>query len=281
MAESKPPADTLAQLDPLYFLDYTLFTGAVRHYAALVLEKAFKEGGQKDHLRRLHLVNLLKEEYAAYEDAGAILNAFLEYRDGKVDVPFASLIAFSPTKVELGALFETHKIKSGDDLFDRLKLDAWIPSKWAEWFKHLDLRKALHLACNFFFEDCVRNQKRYGVIAYNKIKHGLILVPSGRLYLKGLPDAPAMIFLTPEEDRKKGATPQTIIGFPSDDAQILQRHTSIEFVQCNLRLFTGLYVTSRYPESLAARGIADPREMFARPECEDVMHLIDEVTKKK
>jgi hypothetical protein len=35
----------------------------------------------------------VKEEYAAYEDLGAVLKAFLDYRSGKVEVPFASLMA--------------------------------------------------------------------------------------------------------------------------------------------------------------------------------------------
>jgi hypothetical protein len=34
--------DTLTQFDPLFFLDYALFTGSVRHYASHILEEAFK-----------------------------------------------------------------------------------------------------------------------------------------------------------------------------------------------------------------------------------------------
>jgi len=82
--------ETLAQLDPLYFLDYAVFTGAVRQYASKTLEEAFR-ADPNPLRRRLHLLNLVKEEYAAYEDAGAVLNAFLDYREGKVEVPIASL----------------------------------------------------------------------------------------------------------------------------------------------------------------------------------------------
>jgi hypothetical protein len=48
----------------------------------------------------------VKEEDAAYEDAGAVLNAFLDYREGKVEVPIASLMAFRTGAVELSAMFE-------------------------------------------------------------------------------------------------------------------------------------------------------------------------------
>jgi hypothetical protein len=64
-------------------------------------------------------------------------------------------------------------------------LDTWIPGEWVKWFPDLDLKKALRLACAFSFQDCATNQKRYGVISYNKIKHGLLVVPSGRAYKPG------------------------------------------------------------------------------------------------
>jgi len=125
--------ETLEQLDPNYFLDYAAFTGAVRHYASQTLEEAFKADPNPAR-RRLHLVNLIKEEYAAYEDAGAILNAFLEWREGKVGVPFASLLAYKPGDVALVAMFESHKIASSDQLYAALGLDTWIPGEWVEWF---------------------------------------------------------------------------------------------------------------------------------------------------
>jgi hypothetical protein len=115
--------ETLAQLDPNYFLDYAIFTGAVHHYASQTLEVAF-EADPNPARRRLHLVNLIKEEYAAYEDAGAVLNAFLDWGEGRVEVPFASLLAYRPGEVALAAMFESHKITSSDQLM--LLLD-WTP----------------------------------------------------------------------------------------------------------------------------------------------------------
>jgi len=264
--------NTITQLDPLYFLDYALFTGAVRHYASRILEEAFK-ADPNPLRRRLHLVNLVKEEYAAYEDVGAVLNAFLDYRSGKVAVPFASLMAFKPGDVELSTMFQGQKVASGDELYAALGIDEWVPSSWTEWFPQLDLRKTLRLACKFFFVDCVQNQKRYGVIAYNKIKHGLMLVPSGRAYRDDLPDSPATIFSTPAEQQKEGKPPYILYGFPSEDTQIEQRHASIEFVQCSLRLITALYVVWRYPEVWRVRGFKDAKALFDSDQFQDIRHL--------
>jgi len=264
----------------LYFLDYAIFTGAIRHYAAKTLEEAFKQDPNPQR-RRLHFVNLLREEYAGYEDTGALLDAFLDYREGRLDHPIASLMTFRPAEVALAAMFESHQISSGDELYRRLRLGEWIPREWSEWFPDLDLPKSLALACRFFFEDCARNQKPYGVIAYNKIKHGLLIVPSGRAYKGGdYPDTPAALLPTPGERQKEGAPAYSIYGFPCDDVHIEQRHASIEFIQCNLRLLSGLYVTWRYPAVLAGKGIS-PRQLFACKEFYDVRHLISEVTQKK
>lgn len=274
------PAQLLQQIDPHYFLDYAIFTGAVRNYASKTLEEAFRKD-PNDLRRRLHFLNLLKEEYAAYEDTGAMLNALLDFRAGKVDVPIASLIEFKARDVELANVFECHKIDSGDRLFKALKLEEWVPPAWSDWFPKLDIQKSLKLACDFFVNDCAGNQKRLGIIAYNKVKHGLLAVPSGRVYRPNLPDGPAVIFPSPRAHQEAGGSPYAVLGFEATDEQIENRHTSVEFVQCNLRLLAGLYVVSRYPEVLKARGIGEPRDLFSRGEWSDVRHLIEEVTKKK
>jgi aspartyl-tRNA(Asn)/glutamyl-tRNA(Gln) amidotransferase subunit B len=270
---------TLAELEPLYFLDYSLFTGAVRHYASRTLEDAFKQDPNPIR-RKLHFVNLVKEEYAAYEDTGAMLKALLDYRAGRVTLPLTVLIDFKARDVELVRVFESHKVASGEALWEALRLQEWIPTEWTNWLPHLDLKKALRLACKFFVEDCAQNQKRPGIVAYNKIKHGLMVVPSARTYLREQPDGPAAIFPNPR-DEDKASKPYELYGFDPTDSQIENRHASIEFVQCNLRLLSGLYVSWRYPASLPARGFADMRELALSDSWYDVRHLIGEVTAKK
>lgn len=280
MIKLDPREKVLAGVEPLYFLDYALFTGAVRHYASITLEGAFKVD-RNPVRRRLHFVNLLKEEYAAYEDVGAVLDAFLAYGSGKISVPLAKILNYKAKDVLLSEVFDRYGVSSGQRLYDVLKLGEWAPTDWIKWFPRLDLEKSLRLACSFFYEDCTRNQRKYGVVAYNKIKHGLLVVPSGKLYVPTLPDAPAVLFSTDVTLQVAKSNPLTVYGFESDDPQIEERHKAIEFVQCNLRLLAALYVTWRYPGALAARGIADPKGLFERDEFGDVRHLIGEVTAKK
>ena len=162
-----------------------------------------------------------------------------------------------------------------------LKLNEWVPTQWQEWFPDLDIEKSIRLACRFFFEDCTRNQREHGIIAYNKIKHGLLVVSSGKQYNPDLPDSPAVLFRTPPELIKPGVGSYTVCGFHTSDEQIENRHRTVEFVQCNLRLFAALYVTWRYPDTLKQRGIESTRDIFDSQQFEDVRHLIAEVTVKK
>jgi hypothetical protein len=104
-----PVDETLVQIEPLYFLDYAIFTGAVRHYASRTLEEAFK-ADPNPLRRRLHFVNLVKEEYAAYEDAGAMLKAFLDYRANKVAIPLQTLIGFKARDVQLAEVFGVYGV---------------------------------------------------------------------------------------------------------------------------------------------------------------------------
>ena len=69
--------------------------------------------------------------------------------------------------------------------------------------------------------------------------------------------------------------------FDMSNRGIETRYSVVEFIQCNLRLLAGLYVTWRYPDSLRRRGVADPYELFACQEFYDMRHLIEEVTLKK
>ncbi|MFH1538118.1 MAG: hypothetical protein ABIH66_04110 [bacterium] len=269
----------LAQIDPLYFLDYALFTGSVRHHASDTFERAFKEDPNPAH-RRLHCVNVNKEKFAAYEDVGAFLNAFLDYRRGDIDIPIISLIEYRTKDVIISKLFEKYEISSGQELYSQLKLDDWIPSDWNDWFSHLDLKKALKKACNFFFDDCSKNQDQLGVVAYNKIKHGLLVVPSGKCYLPDLPDSPAVIISTSADSPTAQTHPFTLYGFKSSDIDIEGLHREIYFIQNNLRLFAALYVVWRYPETLKTRGVSDPKSLFESAQFEYVRHTIGEVTAK-
>jgi len=60
-------------MDPRFFTDYALFSGAFRHYVGKSIEDEYRRSPNDIH-KRLLIVGLYREEYSAYEDLGAVLD---------------------------------------------------------------------------------------------------------------------------------------------------------------------------------------------------------------
>ena len=110
--------------------------------------------------------------------------------------------------VILDTLFSRRDIKSADDLYDALGLGKLIPSDWNSFYPSIDCEKALRRMCRFIFIDCKDNQKRYGISAYNKLKHGLTLVSYGKRYNSNLPDAPAILIQNRQQNSSQMDRPK-------------------------------------------------------------------------
>ena len=78
-SQKVPHEQVHQQLDPRFFLDYALFSGTLRHYVAKSLEDAFRADPNDLH-RRFFVLGVFREEHAAYEDMGAILEALIWFR---------------------------------------------------------------------------------------------------------------------------------------------------------------------------------------------------------
>ena len=243
MQRQAPHVKVHEQLDPRFFADYALFSGALRHYVAKSLEDLFKQDRNDAH-RRLYVVSIYREEYAAYEDMGAILEAFIRYRKGEIAYPVEAVLRYKDDKVALATLFSRRHICSADELYTALGLQDWISPDWPGAHPQIDCEKVLRRMCRFMYTDCQANQKRYGIDAYNRIKHGLALVPNGRRYLPGLPNSPAVIIKN--RNYTPSSSPYVLLGLPMDDAGLEERSRAIEFTQSTLRSLVALYMITRY-----------------------------------
>ena len=251
------------QIDADYFLDYAVFSGALRHYTAKTLSDSFyAKGREKDLnqlLRRLFIVGLYKEEYAAYEDLGGFLLAFLQWRSGATEYPVQTILTYKTKDAKLENLFESFDISSGRMLFDRIRIEEWIPDAWHKTHPDIDPLMVLRTICEFAFVDCGRAQRESGIRAYNKLKHGLAYVPNGSKYQPNLPNAPAVIFRNIDT---KANDPFILLGIPMDDAALEKRSRIIKFVQSGLRVLAAFYLCYRYPDVLAEKGVAPPEGIF-------------------
>lgn len=232
--------------DPHFFADYAIFSGALRHYVARSLEDAFK-GDPNDIHRRFLILGLYREEYAAYEDMGAILEAFVGFRKGELAFPLEGIVRYKDDKVVLETLFRRRGICSADDLFFALGLQDCIPADWQSVHPKIDCEKVLKRMCRFIFIDCQANEKRYGIDAYNRIKHGLAFVPNGNRYQGNLPNSPAVLISNREQ---QSPDPYALLGLPMDDSTLEERGKIIEFIQSTLRALVAFYLIGQYPDFL-------------------------------
>lgn len=160
----------LRDIEGDYLLDYAVFTGALRVYVTQGLEEHFAKDKNDLH-RRMFLLAVFREEYSAYEDLGAMLDALLSNRRDPAVPLLERLISYGVGHVELSKVMDRFTITSSDQLCQELGLPDLVPVEWDQQFPSLDLGKALRTAADFFFVDCAKSQKRDGLRAFNKLKH--------------------------------------------------------------------------------------------------------------
>jgi hypothetical protein len=264
------------QFDPHFFADYALFSGTFRHYVAKSLEDLLKADPNDVH-RRFFIVGLYREEYAGYEDVGAIVAALIRYHRKELTYPIEGILRYKPDSVILENLFRRYDVKSADDLYVALGLEAWIPTDWQSIYPRIDCVKVLKRMCRFIFLDCQANQKRYGIDAYNRIKHGLAFVPNGNRYLVGLPNAPAVLIANPQPQ----SDPYVLLGLPMDDPKLEERARLVEFIQSTLRALVSFYLIGNYSEFLReTRKIAPASSIFGLPPLVSVRDFMVQLSEK-
>lgn len=269
--------EVLRRVEGDYLLDYAIFTGAMRVYVTRSLEEHFAKDKNDVH-RRMFLLAVYREEYSAFEDLGAMLDSLLTHRQNPEVPLLEKLISYGVGQVELSKVMDRFAIKSSQELYARIGLSELIPPNWKQHFSGLDLEKALRTAADFFFVDCVRNQKKEGLRAFNKMKHGLLLVPNAKRYLPNQIDAPAALFKTDEARPDALDNPFSLYAVPMTDEHLDGRLRSVHFIQTNLRMIAALRVVSRHPDVLRHRGIQNPIDVLRTPNLSDVLNFIGQVT---
>lgn len=269
--------EVLRNLEGDYLIDYALFTGAVRVYVTQSLEEHFSKDKNDLH-RRMFLLAVFREEYSAYEDLGALLEALLTNRRDPAVPLLERLISYGVGQVELVKVMERFSVTDSDVLCDLLGLMELVPPDWNEEFPGLDLAKALRTAANFFFVDCTKSQKRDGLRAFNKMKHGLLLVPKAQIYSNIGVDAPAALFKTADGKPEAADNPISLYAVPMTDEHLEARLRAIHFVQANLRMIAALWVIARHPDATRRRGLAKGIDLLKDRYLTDVMHFITQVS---
>ena len=271
------PEFVLSQIEGDYLVDYALFTGALREYLTRTIEERFKADPNDVH-RRFFTLAVFHQEYSAYEDLGAMLDAIMTHQVNS-NVPILSRIAaYKVGEVQLSAVMNRFSVSSADDLYDRLGLADLIPLVWAEILPNIQLVKVLKTCASFFFVDCQKSQRREGLQAFNKLKHGLLAVPEASIYAPGISvDAPATIFRTSNSKADSLEKPITIYAIRMGAEEIEDRLRAIHFVQSNLRLLAAL-LAIRYQPNRVVKRLGSASNLLTHPNMKAVVDFARQVS---
>ena len=267
----------LRQFEGEYFFDYAGFVGSLREYVVRALEAQYaREPG--DLHRRAFMLNLYREEYTAYEDLGAFINAFLSHREDASLLPLTYLLKYRPGSVKLDIVLGERQLTNGDALMERLGILEWVSERLTRTHPEINFDKVLRRACYYITEDCYRSQKQEGVSAFNKIKHALLLIADGRRLISGHPPGPAVLFASDPSNPASAQNPVSVMTITMADRNFEERLRQVHFIQKTLRLFALLYIAARYPEVVRRRGIGDPAEALNHRPFFDLRDFAREMT---
>jgi hypothetical protein len=115
--------------------------------------------------------------------------------------------------------------------------------------------------------------------AYNKSKHGPLVIAKGDLFGPALAPVPSMFFAN-KWPAKYGTNPVIVYGFPNSDEMIENRERSIHFVQRSLRLLVAVLLGHMYPAEVSRRW-GSLELMWYSNSLRDVVGFVAEITVKK
>lgn len=202
----------------------------------------------------------------------------IRFRLKELDYPVEGILAYKPDRVVLENLFSRRKISSADDLFAALGLLEDVENSWSSFYPRIDCVAVLRRMCRFIYLNCKANQSRFGVEAYNRIKHGLVFLPNGQRYLHGMPNAPAVMIPTRDPI---SPNPYTLLGLPIEDTALENRARLIEFIQSTTRALVSFYLIGRYPDFLRDDRKIDPAPaLFTLPPLVSVLEFLQQLNDK-
>ena len=268
----------LRNLEFDYLADYLGYAGQSRDYVNDCLAAAFR--ADPNPVRRtFHVLAQVQLEYAAYEDAAAMLHALLKFKKSPDGSIIEALEGYKPGEAVIGKVLSEHEADSPAHLFRALGFADACPDEWKGWFPNHDLTKALHVGCQFFANDCAPSHEELGIAAYNKTKHGPLAVSSGRVLSTMMQPEPSLFFVNKWPDRY-GPNPVVVYGFPDDDKMIEARSRVIHFVQRTLRLFVAATLAICFSSRVEGRW-GSTLAMWRSSELNDVMELVRDITEKR
>ena len=255
------------KLESLFLWDYLNFSIHLRDYIALQVSQDISN---QNYLgRKLTFVSVFAEMMAGFEDTVALLLALKRRYSSDPKCPyqrkfnvketplFYTLFTFREPRLDkvLGSA-------SPADVYQDFHFEKLVPVSLSEpeFLQQEVVQRGLLTIARFLCNDCLSNQsKNDRPNAYNKIKHGSIVLSEGRDFFPDHPSGPAIIMEIPKSDADY---PLKFLILPYSEEEIENMKRVIWLSKVVRKVLLVLYLWIEYAEFLIEKGVHHPGLLF-------------------
>lgn len=254
-------------LEAPFLWDYLGFGIDLRDYNALQVAEA---ASRQNYMgRKLAFISVFGQMMAGFEDAAALLLALKrrfspdpkcpyqkEFTVGETPL-FYTMVTFRDSRLD-----KVLDCTTLDKVYRNFHFDKLVPAGLSEpGFLQPELvRRGLLNMAKFLCEDCRTNQtKNHRPEAYNKIKHGAIVLSEGRDLFPEHPSGPAIIMEAPIADV---TYPLQLLTFPYSEEEIESMKRIIWLSKVVRKVLVALYLWLAHEQFVRSKEVSHPGSLF-------------------
>lgn len=255
------------KLEPRFLWDYLSFGVDLRDYNALQVSEG---ASSQNYLgRKLAFISVFREMMAGFEDIAALLLA-LKRRYGP-DPKCSYQKEFAVTETPLFYTLVTYRESrldkvlgstSPDEVYRDFHFEKLVPVSLSEpgFLQPEVVRRGLLTIAKFLCDDCLQSQtKNNRPEAYNKIKHGSIVLSEGRDFFPDHPSGPAIIMGEPKGDV---TYPLRLLILPYSEEEIENMKRVIWLSKVVRKVLLVLYLWAVHEQFVRAKDVRHPSSLF-------------------
>lgn len=256
-----------SKLEPQFLWDYLSFGIGLRDYNVLQVAKA--ASSQNYMGQKLAFISVFREMMAGFEDVAALLLALKRRYGPDTECPyqkefnvgetplFYTLVTYRESRLDkvLGSI-------SPDNVYRDFQFEKLVPVDLSSpgFLQPEVVRQGLLSIAGFLCGDCRTNQtKNNRPEAYNKIKHGSIVLSEGRDFFPDHPSGPAVIMERPKGDV---AHPLQLLTLPYSEEEIEKMKRIVWLSVVVRKVLLVLYFWAAHEKFARGKGVSHPGSLF-------------------
>lgn len=255
------------KLEAPFLWDYRSFGTDLRDYNALQIAEA---ASHQNYLgQKLAFISILGQMMAGFEDLAALLLALKRRFSPDPECPYQKEFGVGETPLFYTMVtyrdWRLDKVLvsvSPDKAYQDFHFDKLVPAGLSKpgFLQPEVVRRGLLNMAKFLCEDCRTNQtKNNRPEAYNKIKHGAIVLSEGRILFPEHPSGPAIIMEGPKAD---ATYPLQLLTFPYSEKEIENMKQIIWLSKVARKVLLALYLWVGHEQFVRSKDVSHPGSLF-------------------